>query len=219
MSLNFYFIKLNDQAVKLIKLNFRMVNLNANMVNVNKKSYKIIKSLIIIPFTICKSIQLKSVACSRHKRLAEILWNIFRFKLSIILVKLHTNRWPENMGEGDLARTISHQFWANCKNSSEIFHEDSFFLKFNVFENLAKRHAQRLPFLNVTSRQAKKWRSAASGQISIVNWLITCKIGNINPSAIHTAQFIEFHSPKHRKHRERNGQQPVQEMSVNLMHF
>ena len=30
MSLNFNFIKLNDQAEKLIKLNFRMVNLNAN---------------------------------------------------------------------------------------------------------------------------------------------------------------------------------------------
>ena len=39
MSLNFNFIKLNDQADKLIRLDFRMINLNANMVNVNKKSY------------------------------------------------------------------------------------------------------------------------------------------------------------------------------------
>ena len=39
MILNFNFIKLNEQAEKLIKLNFSMVNMNANMVNVNKKSY------------------------------------------------------------------------------------------------------------------------------------------------------------------------------------
>ena len=39
MSLILNFIKLNEQAEKLIKLNFRVVNLNANMVNVNKKSY------------------------------------------------------------------------------------------------------------------------------------------------------------------------------------
>ena len=39
VTLNCNFIKLNDQAEKLIKLNFRMVNLNANMVNVTKKSY------------------------------------------------------------------------------------------------------------------------------------------------------------------------------------
>ena len=39
MSLNFNFIKLNEQAVKLNKLNFRIVHLNANMVNVNKKSW------------------------------------------------------------------------------------------------------------------------------------------------------------------------------------
>ena len=38
MSLNFNFIKLNEQAEKLIKLNFRMANLNADMVNVNKKA-------------------------------------------------------------------------------------------------------------------------------------------------------------------------------------
>ena len=36
MSLNFNFIKLNEQAEKLIKLNFWMFNLNVNMVNVNK---------------------------------------------------------------------------------------------------------------------------------------------------------------------------------------
>ena len=39
MSLNFNFIKLNDQAEKFIKLNFRMIYLNANMLNVNNKSY------------------------------------------------------------------------------------------------------------------------------------------------------------------------------------
>ena len=45
-----HFIKLNEQAEKLIKLNFGMVNLNANMVNVNKKShiiFKIIADLVI----------------------------------------------------------------------------------------------------------------------------------------------------------------------------
>ena len=39
ISLNYNFIKLNDQTEKLIKLNFRVVNLNANIVNVNKKNY------------------------------------------------------------------------------------------------------------------------------------------------------------------------------------
>ena len=41
------FIKLNDQAEKLIKLNFRMVNLNANMVDVNNKSYNIFRLIVL----------------------------------------------------------------------------------------------------------------------------------------------------------------------------
>ena len=42
MTLNFNFIKLNEQVEQLIKLNFWMINLNANVVNVNKESYTII---------------------------------------------------------------------------------------------------------------------------------------------------------------------------------
>ena len=52
MSLNFNFIKLNDQAEKLIKLNFRIVNLNANMINLNKKSYINITLLNYHDFTV-----------------------------------------------------------------------------------------------------------------------------------------------------------------------
>ena len=46
MSFNFNFLKISDQAEKLIKLNFRIVNLNANVINVNKKSY-IYKTCVI----------------------------------------------------------------------------------------------------------------------------------------------------------------------------